>query len=431
MAEYNHSVFLEREKCKGCTACLKRCPTEAIRIREGHAVINPMHCIDCGECIRVCEQKAKRAVYDRLDDLDTSKYLIALPAPSLFGQFTKLTDADYVIQGLLDIGFNDVYEVAKAAEIVTEYTRRYMNRKDIPLPVISSACPVVVRLIKLRFPTLIKHLLPIIAPMEIAGKYARREAMKKHPELKSEDIRTVFISPCPAKVSWAKSTMEDQEVYVDNVVSMSEVYFRLIGAMKREVAPEASSQTGMIGLSWASSGGEASALFNEGYLAADGIENVIQVLDKIETGQLGDVTFVELNACPGGCVGGAMTVENPYIARVRLQSLRRYLPVSMNRLPHTKLSEPDTYVPDELIDARPFAYTPPTVTVSRMESIRRMMEIENIYETLPQIDCGSCGAPTCRCFAEDVVRGEATIDDCVVLMRERLRSLLNKQNGGE
>ena len=426
MAEYNHSVFLEREKCKGCTACLKRCPTEAIRIRDGHAVINPMHCIDCGECIGVCEQKAKRAVYDKLDDLDRSKYLIALPAPSLFGQFTNLTDADYVIQGLLDIGFNDVYEVAKGAEIVTEYTRRYMNRKDIPLPVISSACPVVVRLIKLRFPTLVKHLIPIIAPMEIAGKYARREALKKHPELKPEDIKTVFISPCPAKVSWAKSTMEDQEVYVDNVVSMSEVYFRLIGAMKRDKAPEASSQTGMIGLSWPSSGGEASALFNEGYLAADGIENVIQVLDKIETGQLGDVTFVELNACPGGCVGGAMTVENPYIARVRLQSLRRYLPVSMNRLPHR--AGEDTFVPDELIDVRPFVYTPPTVTMSRMESIRRMMDIENIYETLPQIDCGSCGAPTCRAFAEDVVRGEANIDDCVVMMRERLRSLLNKTN---
>lgn len=428
MEEYKHSVFLEREKCKGCTACLKRCPTEAIRIRDGHAVINPLDCIDCGECIRVCEQKAKRAVYDKLDDLDQSKYLIALPAPSLFGQFTKLTDADYVVQGLLDIGFNDVFEVAKGAEIVTEYTRRYMNRKDIPLPVISSACPAVVRLIKLRFPTLIKHLLPIIAPMEIAGKYARREALRKHPELKSDDIRTVFISPCPAKVSWVKSTLEDQEVYVDHVVSASEVYFRLIGAMKRGEQPRAASETGMIGLSWASSGGEASALFNEGYLAADGIENVIRVLDKIETGQLGDVTFIELNACPGGCVGGAMTVENPYIAKVRLQSLRRYLPVSMNRLHHSA-DEPDTFVPDELIDARPFAYNPPAVTISRMESIRRMMEIENIYETLPQIDCGSCGAPTCRCFAEDVVRGEAHIDDCVVMMRERLKSLLEKQNG--
>lgn len=433
MEGYKHSVFLETEKCKGCTNCLKRCPTEAIRIRDGHAVINPDDCIDCGECIRVCEQKAKRAVYEKLEDLDSSKYLIALPAPSLFGQFNALTDADYVIQGLLDIGFNDVYEVARGAEIHTEYTRHYMNRSDIVLPLISSACPVVVRLIKNRFPTLTDHLLPLLAPMEIAGKYARREALKKHPELKSEDIRTVFISPCPAKVSWVKSTMQDQEVYVDNVVSASEVYFRLISAMKREASPKAASKTGMIGLSWASSGGEASSLLNEGYLAADGIENVIHVLDKIENGQLANVSFVELNACPGGCVGGTMTVENPYIARVKLQSLRRYLPVSMNRVPKTG-EDPETYVPDELVDARPFTYVSPekgALNLSRAESIRMMMEIESIYDATPQIDCGACGAPTCRAFAEDVVRGEAQMDDCLILMRERFKAMVNKQKGAD
>lgn len=427
--EYKHSVYLEQEKCKGCTACLKRCPTEAIRVRDGHAVINPLHCIDCGECIRVCQQKAKRAVFDKLDELDHDKYLIALPAPALFGQFTALDDAAYVIQGLLDIGFDDVYEVAKAAELATEYTRRYMRKQCVPYPIISSACPVVVRLIKLRFPTLSKNLIPILPPIELAGKFARREAMKKHLELKPDDIRTVFISPCPAKVSWIKNTMDEQEIYVDNVVSISEVYFRLISAMNRSDVPKVSSEAGMIGLGWASSGGEASSLLNDSYLAADGIENVIQVLDEIENGHLGGLSFVELDACTGGCVGGTMTVENPYIARVRLQSLRRYLPVSMNRVA-LEGNEPSSHVPEELIDFRPLVYTisPPTMlNGSRTESIRMMMEIESIFKALPQIDCGSCGSPTCRAFAEDIVRGEATFDDCVVRMREHLQQLLKKE----
>ncbi|MBQ1225608.1 MAG: 4Fe-4S binding protein, partial [Clostridia bacterium] len=55
----NHSVTLDISKCKGCTNCIKRCPTEAIRVRNGHAIIKEEKCIDCGECIRLCPYKAK------------------------------------------------------------------------------------------------------------------------------------------------------------------------------------------------------------------------------------------------------------------------------------------------------------------------------------------------------------------------------------
>ena len=61
-AEYSHSVSLNRDKCVGCTSCLKRCPTEAIRIRNGKAQINASRCIDCGECVRHCTNNAKKAV---------------------------------------------------------------------------------------------------------------------------------------------------------------------------------------------------------------------------------------------------------------------------------------------------------------------------------------------------------------------------------
>ena len=114
--EYKHSVSLDLDKCKGCTHCLRRCPTEAIRIRDGHAVINAIQCIDCGECIRVCPYKAKRAICDSLEDLDRSKYLIALPAPSLFGQFINVTDVDYVLQGLIAGGDKAIRNAVEAAE---------------------------------------------------------------------------------------------------------------------------------------------------------------------------------------------------------------------------------------------------------------------------------------------------------------------------
>lgn len=114
---YEHSVQLDASKCTGCTTCLRRCPTEAIRIWAGHAHINHARCIDCGECIRTCDNKAKKAVVGKLEDMERFAYKIALPAPSLYGQFDNLDDVDYVLDGLRKMGFDDVFEVSKAAEL--------------------------------------------------------------------------------------------------------------------------------------------------------------------------------------------------------------------------------------------------------------------------------------------------------------------------
>ena len=332
MAEYKHSVCLDVSKCKGCITCLKRCPTEAIRIRDCRATIDPARCIDCGQCILSCPHKAKKAVNDKLSDIPFGKkYVIALPPPSLYGQFANLDDVDYLLQGLIDLGFNHVYEVARAAELVTEYTRLYLKRNDIKRPVISSACPVVTRLISLRFPYLSDNLIPILPPMEIAGSIAKKEALARHPELSENDIVTVFISPCTAKTSYVKNKFAGEKSSVDYVVAMNDVYFELLGVMKKVITPSPVSRVGMVGMSWAVSSGEASALLNDRYLAADGIENIIKVLDELETGSFPYLDYIELNACSSGCVGGALTVENPYLAKVKIQNLKRYLPVMMNR----------------------------------------------------------------------------------------------------
>ena len=127
MPQYKHSVSLTEDKCNGCTNCLKRCPTEAIRIRNGHAVIKTERCIDCGECIRRCPYNAKKATYDPLESIQEYRWKIALPAPALFGQFDHLNDLDYVLNGLIEFGFDDVFEVARGAELVSEYTRLYVR----------------------------------------------------------------------------------------------------------------------------------------------------------------------------------------------------------------------------------------------------------------------------------------------------------------
>ena len=413
MSNYKHSVTLDVSKCKGCTNCIKRCPTEAIRVRNGHAIIKEEKCIDCGECIRLCPYQAKKAIFDKFEDFDSYKYKIALPAPALFGQFEELDDVDYILNALLKCGFDAVFEVSRAAELITEYTRAYLRREGLEYPVISSACPAIVRLISLRFPYLVDNLLPIMPPIEYAAKLAREEALAKHPELTDDDICVLFISPCPAKISYIKNPIGTEKSAVTGGLAISDMYFKIRAKRKEVQSPEPISNTGIIGLNWAGSGGEATSLLSDKYLAADGIENCIKVLDEIENGTLHTLEFVELNACTGGCVGGTLNVENPFIAKARLRSLRKYLPISRNRL-----SEEETNNKNVFWDEAVSNNSADALSTDRTTAIAKMVEIEKIYKDLPHLDCGSCGAPNCHALAEDIVKGDAKYEDCLIKLRD-------------
>ncbi|MEG1576176.1 MAG: (Fe-S)-binding protein, partial [Clostridium sp.] len=150
--------------------------------------------------------------------------------------------------------------------------------------------------------------------------------------------------------------------------------------------------------------------------AADGIENVIRVLEDMEDQKFSNLKFVELNACNGGCVGGVLTVENPYVAEVKLKWLHKYMPVSKSHL-----SEDDREFVNwtEAVKFEPVFNLGNTLT----ESFSRFNQVERICKKLPGLDCGSCGAPTCKALAEDIVRGEAGERDCIYHLRENVHKL--------
>lgn len=416
MDKFYHSVRLDPTLCKGCINCIKRCPTEAIRVRNGKAQINGKFCIDCGECIRVCPHHAKHAIYDKIDVLKQYQYTVALPAPSLYSQFNNLDDVNIVLNALLLMGFDDVFEVSAAAELVSEATREYLSEHEDQLPIISTACSSVVRLIRVRFPNLIPRLLPLNPPVEVAACLAVERAMKKT-GLNREEIGIIFISPCPSKVTYAKAPLGAEKSEVNHVLAIKDVYPQLLSYMKAVgQEPEEIGTSGKIGISWGRSGGEASGLFTENYLAADGIENVIRVLEDLEDEKFTNLKFVELNACNGGCVGGVLTVENPYVAEVKLKRLRKYMPVARS---HVDGSAEEVIPWTKKVEFEPVFNLGNTM----MESFSRLNQVERLCKRLPGLDCGSCGAPTCKALAEDIVRGEANEQDCVYFLRENLHKL--------
>ena len=416
MDKFYHSVRLDAALCKGCINCIKRCPTQAIRVRDGKAQINGKFCIDCGECIRICPHHAKIATYDKLEVMRQYEYTVALPAPSLYSQFNNLEDVNIVLNALKLMGFDDVFEVSGAAEIVSEATRQYISAHQDQVPIISTACPSVVRLIRVRFPNLIPHLLPLNPPVEVAAGLAAEKALQES-GLPREKIGIFFISPCPSKVTYVKAPLGTEKSEVDHVLAIKEVYPQLLSHMKAVGEdPQELHISGKIGISWGRSGGEASGLFSENYLAADGIENVIRVLEDLEDEKFDNLQFVELNACNGGCVGGVLTVENPYVAEVKLKRLRKYMPVARSHMEENTKE----YVPWTTgVEFEPVF----RLGDNMMESFSRLERVERLCKRLPGLDCGSCGAPTCKALAEDIVRGEASERDCVYYLRDNLHKL--------
>ncbi len=388
-------VYLDTAKCNGCVNCMKRCPTEAIRVRNGKAQITYERCIGCGECVRHCPTHAKKEFFDALDSIKRFKYKVAVPSPSLYGQFNNLTDTDYVLTAIKKLGFDDVVEAAAGAEYVSAATAEYIKSCHYThKPVISSACPAVVNLILMRYEHLIDNLSPMQQPEEVTANMARAKAQMET-GLEPDEIGVFVITQCAANVISLKSSVNAK---IDGVLSVKELYFPLLQKLTELKSDEVEklSMAGSLGVSWGASSGEAHGLKTDNYLSADGMENVISVLGDLEHDRLVGIDFVELYACNLGCVGGSMNIESSFLARTRLRKLRN------------SMEEKPTAVIDFSAYKRKEAYRCNNVFKmddNILEAMRKTLKVKDIASRLPGINCGSCGAPTCMAFAEDVVRG--------------------------
>ncbi len=418
---YKHSVRVDRRKCVGCTNCIKNCPTEAIRVQRGKAIIIDERCIDCGECLRACPHHAMTAVTTPLGELNLFKYNIVVPCAPIYSQFRLQGDLGDLFESLYALGFDAIYEEARGAEIEAEALRLYFRSGEANFPVISCNCPVIPRLVTTMFPNLIDNLSPFVSAAEISARIAKTEFCKKM-GVPRETVGCYYISPCAARMTNIKSPLGIEKSEVNGVFSLLDLYALLLehmgeGGAHREVAFPA----GAYGMGTAVVGGLSSAVGTEHYLAVDGVYNVIQCLEEIDNDRLKKLQLVEASACVGGCVGGPLLFENQFVAKNRNRRLA-------NAFPRTDL-ERDAHV-QEYVNSPIIRYSRPFEPRSIMklsddvnEAMRMMDRMEAIVKNLPGLDCGSCGSPSCRTLAEDIVRGQAVEMDCIFKLRDKLRIL--------
>ena len=418
-----HSIRFDASACHGCMACMRVCPTQAIRVRRGHALMLEDRCIDCGECIKVCAKSAIVPLTESMAALGHPECSVAIPSPALYTQFDGDVTPGTILQALRNSGFDDAATLSWSCSAVTQAIELFLDAYRGPGPLISSFCPSVVRLVQVKYPELVDQLLPILSPREIAAREAKLK-LSSETGLPPDRIRAVYLTPCPAKMVSIVDHPGMEASFIDSAVGISDI-FPLLAPAIRDVqisgarVPEAETAAG---LGWAFSINLPSSLPAEDTLSVWGLPNVLRILDDIDKGRLQQYTFIECHACFEGCVSGALTVENPYVARARALRLQQSLPkrdlvdAADMRARHAR---------GEFRTTVPFAPRPPhPLGRDIVGAIARMQERDRVAADLAGIDCGACGSPTCATFAEDVVMGDAENAACVFVRQRQLTDRL-------
>lgn len=414
-----HSIQIDTNKCIGCSHCMRVCSTQAIRIIDGYAKIQPERCIDCGECYRVCPQ---HAIYARDDGLKTVKdkvYRVAL-VPSVFiGQFPASFNASFILDAVREIGFDEVIEVEQAVDFMKESYK--MNEKTNEVrPVISSFCPAVVRLVQVKFPAFTQHILQLKAPHDIAALYVRMAKEKEG--IDTDSLYIYYITPCAAKIVAAISPVGELHSSIDGTISMIEMYNMVSLILKNREKPgpfKTEADMSPDSVCWSLSGTEK-RYYKGRSLAIDGIDNVIEFLEKLESGHIRDVDFLEMRACDQGCAGGILCPGNRFLTVERLENRQEKLQKLKDKHggdivnPLMKYKE----ALHTLSGVEPVKARDGLLLDSDMEkALIKLQRIERLMTYFPGLDCGACGAPSCRDLAEDIVKKNSTISHCVFVQR--------------
>jgi len=436
MNQYFHSIRIDTEKCNGRMKCLRVCPTQAIRIRNKKAMILEEKCIDCGECITVCPHNAIVPLTDPFGELSKFRHTVAIPSPALYAQFGREILPEKILSGIINLGFDDAFDLAITCGEVSFAIQEYLREYKGPKPLISNVCPTVVRLIQVKYPSLIDQVIPIDTPRELAAREIKKKKSKQL-GLKEKEVGTFYLTPCPAKMISIRQPAEKGKSHIDGAISISDIYAPLLSAMEsteKGSYRKALESICILGIGWAMVGGICRTLRLKNSLAVSGLSEILKVFDDIERGKLRNIDFIEAYSCTQGCVGGSLTVENLYISYNKILKLIETLEFEqIKACPDIRevrklYSQKYFYIRGKL-EPRPLK----PLDKDLAKAIKKRKEKEDIYESLPKIDCGACGAPTCLTFAEDVVRGDAELTDCILNLPQKfaelsqeLSELLNK-----
>jgi iron only hydrogenase large subunit-like protein len=386
-------------------------------VRNGKAILIEERCVDCGNCCKACPVSAILIEQDDFEEIFKFPVRIALLPSVLIGQFPSRIQTEEVYRGLKSLGFTHIFEIDSVVDLVQQGYDTFIQNTLKAKPAISTFCPAIVRLIQVRFPSLVDHLVRVKPPSDMAAIYYRHnmEAAGMDPE----SIGIFYVTPCAAKIASIKSPIGEFSSAVDGVINMEYLYNKLWHLIAtNEMDTDGQVQTQHItskGILWSLTGGESK--HQQGRcLAVDGMANVTEFLDRLEEVEESHIDFLELRACDEGCAGGVLISGNRFLTVERLNRK------AANQQGEGYAMKLDAAFNEELfgldkIQARSMLALDP----DRKKAIEKMNRVEELLKVLPGIDCAACGSPTCRALAEDMVQQRAKLTWCVFLQELYIR----------
>lgn len=362
------AVRVDPGKCIRCLQCLSVCPTQAIRLHGGGPEIIRHLCVDCTSCKEICPQ----GVFDMECDHDfpvPSESSVLVLSDEILGQcgpFMSLESIETALSeaGWTNLAFSNAAEGASADAALT-----FVKQRDPSAFFLAPVCPAVVNLIRLRYPALIKHILPFLTPIEII-----RDSLS--------DDNAVFIPSCPAQSALVRDAHDSSRFCRVHPARVKRI---LLACAQQNETPVLK--------------GEKEPLFPG--LAITGMKRVCQFLEKAERNQMNDCGLVALYACDQGCYGSPFWDTPPMVAMARAKLLKpEHASTRITALRRIKALEP-----------RSGARLDPDMS----KAIEKLARMDRLSKQLPGRNCGVCGAPTCLTLAEDVVMGRAALASCIFM----------------
>ncbi|MFO8086844.1 MAG: [Fe-Fe] hydrogenase large subunit C-terminal domain-containing protein [Bacteroidales bacterium] len=423
--EFHHALKIDQELCIGCANCMRVCPTEAIRVREGKAYLEANRCIDCGECFRHCPVNAIVIEQDDFNKIFDYPYRVALIPAVFLGQFPEEISNEAIHSSLKALGFTHILEVENSVDIVYQGLQKEIKKKNSSKPAISTFCPAIVRLIQVRFPSLIPNLLSIKPPLDIGAIYLREKLEKEG--IPPQETGLFYITQCAAKIAAIKSPVGESSSPINGVINMDYIYNKVYTTIKQQdndyCAIPDKQELDKRDILWSLTNGEKDHI-GQRSLAIDGINNVMDFLERVENEEINTIDFLELRACDESCAGGVLTGGNRFLTVERMRNrAQRAQNVHKKEILNYK-TQLMKQIHTGPVDARSMLKLDNDLS----KAIRKMQQIQMTMERLPRVDCTICGAPTCRALAEDIVQGKANINQCIFIQkRKEQKDLMTQQ----